>query len=97
MNNRSMNEEQFEALWQKAEAEGYAKRLASDYPVWRARRRKVAGFAILFVAVMGAALPFLLNSQPEPHSDSYLIAYCNRENISTQYWVDMAEDLLMEM
>lgn len=97
MNDKGMNEEQFEALWQRAEAEGYAKRLASYYPEWRAHRRRVAGFTILIVAALSAATPFLLKPQLDTHNDAYLTAYCNRSGISDQYWVDMADELLLEM
>jgi hypothetical protein len=92
-----INEEQFEALWQRAEADGYAKRLASEYPSWRAHRRRMAGFAILFVAVAGTAIPFLKNPKMEPDNKNYLMAYCNRDDISAQYWVDMADELLIGM
>ena len=52
------------------------------------------GIAAL-VLVVGASLPLLpTGSQPQTKHEGYTMAYCNRANISDQYWVDMADELL---
>ena len=92
-----MDEERFEEIWEMAEAERYGQRLAAEYPAWRARRNRVAGLAVLAIAAVGFALPLLQNSsQLTTQHDGYTVAYCNQPDIADQYWVDMANTLLME-
>ena len=50
-----MNEQEFERLWQAAEAENYAQQLRDEYPRWQARRRRNMGVAALLI-VGGTAL-----------------------------------------
>ncbi|MBP5546858.1 MAG: hypothetical protein J6X59_06250 [Bacteroidales bacterium] len=83
------------------EAERYANSLASEYPAWRARRRRNMGIAALTLVVVGATLPLMLalplmltGTNQLPQHDSYTVAYCNRANMTDQYWVDMADELL---
>lgn len=88
-----VNEEQFEQLWEKAGAERYASMLAAEYPAWRVRRRRTMGVAAAVLLVAGMALPMLQNRNGL--SDSYLMAYCNRNDVDTEYWVNMADELLL--
>lgn len=93
-----MNEERFEELWERAQVEKYAEDLTAEYPAWRARRRRNMGIAALTLVVVGATLPLLLTgtgTNQLPQHDSYSFAYCNRADIADQYWVDMADELLM--
>ena len=95
-----MTEEEFDALWQRAEAAPHTARLMEEYPVWRRNRRRNLGVAaslVAVVAVVAVALPLLTHQQPTIHNDSYTVAYCNRPDMTNQYWVDMADALLMEV
>ena len=49
------------------------------------------------MAVTAVALPLLTRPQPTVNDDSYTVAYCNRPDMANQYWVDMADALLMEV
>ena len=92
-----MNEEQFDRLWSEAEAEGLGRRLATEYPAWRQRQRRVGGVVAMLLVTVGLAVPMLTGGGPAIESpDGYAAAYCNRADISDQYWVDMASDLLLE-
>lgn len=90
-----MTNEEFDKLWEQAESEHYAAEMAAEYPVWRARRRRNIGIAALTL-VVGASLP-LLQTRAQPGHDNYTVAYCNHTDITDQYWVDMADKLLMEV
>jgi hypothetical protein len=88
-----MNEQRFEELWDRAEAENYAKKLASEYPTWRTSRRRtmgmVAGVALLIVV----AIPTLM---PQKAVDTvYAKVYCNRTGMDDQHWIDLADELLL--
>ncbi len=88
-----INEEQFEQLWEKAGAEPYATKLAAEYPAWRVRRRRTMGIAAAVLLVVGISLPMLQNNNGL--SDNYLMAYCNQSDVDTEYWVNMADELLL--
>ena len=92
-----MTEEEFDALWQRAEAAPHTARLMEEYPVWRRQRRRNLGVAASLVAVAAVALPLLSGPQASTNDDSYSVAYCNRPEMADQYWVDMANALLMEV
>ncbi len=92
-----MDNAKFDELWQRAEAERYAAQLSSGYGPWRQGVRRKAGIAIMLVAVVAVSLPMLINrSSATVTDDSYIMAYCNRNDINEQYWVDMADALLMD-
>lgn len=88
-----INEEQFEQLWEKAGAEPYATKLAAEYPAWRVRRRRTMGIAAAVLLVVGISLPMLQNNNGL--GDNYLMAYCNQSDVDTEYWVNMADELLL--
>lgn len=92
-----MTEQEFDALWQRAEATPHTTRLLEEYPAWRRQRRRTLGVAASLVAVTAVALPLLTRPQPTMNDDSYTVAYCNRPDMANQYWVDMADALLMEV
>lgn len=60
-----MNEQEFERLWQAAEAENYAQQLRDEYPRWQARRRRNMGVAASLIVAVGIALPLLHRPQTE--------------------------------
>lgn len=91
-----MTEQEFDALWQRAEAAPHTSRLLEEYPVWRRQRRRTLGVAASLVAVVAVALPLLTRPQHSMSNDNYTVAYCNRPDMTNQYWVDMADALLME-
>lgn len=89
-----MNEQSFEELWGRAEAEGYASRLASEYPQWRTKRRRtmgtVAGLALAIAVAIPTLMPYTSSDNP-----SYGKVYCNRTGTPDQQWVDLADELLL--
>ena len=93
-NKRVMNEQRFEELWERAEAEGYASRLATEYPVWRTKTRRTAGMVAGWALVVAVAVPALM---PHKTMDStyYAKVYCNRTGTDYQHWVDLADELLL--
>ena len=91
-----MTEQEFDALWQRAEAAPHTARLMEEYPVWRRQRRNLR-VAVSLVAVAAVALPLLTHPKPTLNDDSYTVAYSNRPDMTNQYWVDMADALLMEV
>lgn len=91
-----MNEQRFEELWQRAEGAEHGRRLAEEYPVWRQRRRRNLGVFASLVAVVAVSLPLLTHPQTGSSDDAYMMAYCNRPDVTNQYWVEMADALLME-
>lgn len=97
MEQKLIDEESFERLWERAEAEEYVSQMTAEYPHWRARRRRNAGLAAMAVVVAGAALPMLsTGTKLMTPSKTPTVTICNQPDISNQYWVDMADALLME-
>lgn len=93
-NNRDMNEQRFEELWERAEAEGYASRLASEYPAWRTKTRRTAGMVAGLVLMGAVAVPTLMPHKTMDSTD-YAKVYCNRTGTDNQHWVDLADELLV--
>lgn len=89
-----MNEQRFEELWERAEAEGYASRLASEYPAWRTKTRRTAGMVAGLALMCAVAVPALM---PYKTMDStyYAKVYCNRTGTDNQHWIDLADELLV--
>ena len=93
MEQNKMSDNQFDALWQRAEAEGYASRLAAEYPAWRARRRRTEGSLLGMALVAAVALPLALR---EPAMHDFDRVVCNRTGIADAQWAALAADLLKE-
>lgn len=91
-----MTEQEFDSLWQRAEAEPHATRLKAEYPAWRRNRRNSLGVAAMLVAVVAVALPLMTNQVPSMTRDGLSATYSNRPDLARQYWVDLADALLME-
>lgn len=85
-----MDDKRFDALWQRAEAESYASRLAAEYPAWRTRRRRTAGIMSAMVLAIAVAAPLVYHPRPSVH------IYCNNPAINDNHWTEMADALLME-
>ena len=94
--NIMMTEQEFDALWQRAEATPHTTRLLEEYPAWRRQRRRNLGVAASLVAVTAVVLPLLTHPLTVTDNDSYTVAYSNRPEVGNQYWVEMADALLME-
>ncbi|MBQ9474535.1 MAG: hypothetical protein IJU81_09030 [Bacteroidales bacterium] len=90
-----MSEQEFDALWQRAEAAPHTARLLAEYPAWRRNRSRTLVAASLITGV-AIVISLLNNQQYRATDDNYTVAYCNQPDIADQYWVDMANTLLME-
>lgn len=93
MNPRHLTDEQFDALWQRAESDGHAARLAAQYPAWRTRRRRTTGIVASATVLLLVASPFAMNSL---RSSQHEKVYCNRSGISDRQWTDLAAAMLLE-
>ncbi len=89
-----MNEQRFEELWGLAEAEGYATKLAAEYPVWRNKKRRTMGMVAGLALVIAVATPAMIpnNTMGEAY---YSKVYCNRTGTTDQHWVGLADELLI--
>ncbi len=88
-----MKENRFEELWQKAEAQGYGRRLAAEFPDWQNRRRNTRLAAAAIVAVVAIATLLTTLLRPSPDYDK---VYCNRAGTPQEQWVALASEMLME-
>lgn len=87
-----MTEQEFEALWQRAEAAPHAERLTQEYGPWLRRRRRTAG-TLAAVAVMAlAAVPLIDYSMAA--DKRYDGVVCNRSGIADSHWADVAGHIL---
>lgn len=87
-----MTEEKFDALWQRAEAESHAERLAAGYPAWRQRQRRMTGIAAAVLVAAAVATPLLSPSA----ENEFEHVYCNRTGTADAQWAAVAADLLAE-
>lgn len=87
---RTMTNEEFDQLWQRAEAESYAKRLSQEYPAWRAKQRRNSGLAVVVAAIIAVAIPVF-----ESHHSGYGKVYCNRSDVTDAQWVSLTSEILM--
>ncbi|MCR5064270.1 MAG: sigma-70 region 4 domain-containing protein [Bacteroidales bacterium] len=90
---KTLTNEEFDSLWQRAEVEGYASQLSKEYPAWRTRQRRITGMAsvTLVAAMIAVAVPML----PAGHS-GYGKVYSNREGIAETQWVNLASEMLLD-
>ena len=89
-----MDEERFERLWERAEAEEYAMKLTEEYPAWRMRRRRTAGIVAGRALVLAVALPLVYTPLPSSKGNEMAV-YCNNSDIEESHWTEMADALLM--
>ena len=50
-----MTENEFDVLWKRAEAEGYGRRLAAEYPAWRQRQRRNISIVAALLIIVGTS------------------------------------------
>lgn len=91
-----MTENEFDELWQRAEAESYGQRLAAEYPAWQRKQRRIATVvtSLVLVVTVAVSLHTLLQRQPQPQN--YEKVYCNRVGTADAQWVSLAAEMLME-
>lgn len=92
-----MTEQEFENLWQRAEALPHADGLMEEYPSWQRNRRNRLWVTASLVVATAVALPLLTHPRFSSSDDAYIAAYCNRSDIADQYWVNMADELLRDV
>ena len=88
----SINEQEFEHLWEQAATQQAVSDMAAGYPACRRRRqqrRSVLG--IVAVCLIGGTVLFNFNSDNRRYDN---IA-CNRTDISNEYWLQVADDMLI--
>ena len=51
-----MTENEFDELWQRAEAEGYGQRLAAEYPAWQRKQKRIATVVTSLVLLVAVAV-----------------------------------------
>jgi hypothetical protein len=89
-----MTENEFDVLWQRAEAEGYSQRLAAEYPAWRQKQRRTLGMVAALLIVVTVAFTVFTTQQRQLRN--YEKVYCNRVGTSDAQWADLAAEMLME-
>ena len=89
-----MTENEFDVLWQRAEAEGYSQRLAAEYPVWRQKQRRT--LSIVAALLIIATVTVTLFTLPLRQSQNYEKVYCNRAGTTDAQWAALAAEMLME-
>lgn len=85
-----MTNEDFDRLWERAEAGSHAARLAEEYPAWRTARRRNTGIVAGMALAVAVSLPLVNKIQPSEH------IYCNNSAYSDSHWTEMADALLLE-
>ncbi len=90
-----MTENEFDELWQRAEAEGYGQRLAAEYPEWRQKQRRIKGVVLASVVAVAISLPLLKTVYQQPGDFENI--YCNRVGTTDAQWVSLASEMLMEI
>ena len=89
-----MTDQEFDNLWQEAEASCIAHKLAQEYPVWVHRRKRImlGTVATLIVGTfIYVAIPLFT---PAPHDD-YLAVVCNRNTHNEAQWAQLAAEMLI--
>ena len=89
-----MTENQFDELWQRAEAEGYSQRLAAEYPAWRRKQTRIITVVTSLVLVVAVAFSILTLQQRQLRG--YEKVYCNRVGTTDVQWASLAAEMLME-
>lgn len=86
-----MTDNEFERLWQRAEATPHAEKLAEGYDGWRARNRRALAMTVAMAVMVAAAVPLFA---PQHGNGSQV--FCNRDGIAETHWTTLAADMLME-
>lgn len=89
-----MTENEFDVLWQRAEAEGYSRRLAAEYPVWRQKQRRTLSVVAALLIVV--TVTFSVFTIQQRQLRNYEKVYCNRTGTTDAQWADLAAQMLME-
>ncbi len=89
-----MTENEFDVLWQRAEAEGYGRRLAAEYPAWRQRQRRTLGVVAALLIVATVAFTVITTQQRQLRN--YEKVYCNRVGTPDAQWAALAAEMLLE-
>lgn len=89
-----MTENEFDVLWQRAEAERYSQRLAAEYPVWRQKQRRTLSVVAALLVVVTVAVTLFAPQLRQPRN--YEKVYCNSVGIPDAQWADLAAEMLME-
>ena len=89
-----MTENEFDELWQRAEAESYGQRLAAEYPAWRRKQTRIITVVTSLVLVVAVAVSVFTIQQHQPRN--YEKVYCNRVGTSDAQWASLAAEMLME-
>ena len=92
-----MNREQFDEIWEMASVERQARKMAAGYTAWRTRQRRRAAMAAMLLILIGLAIPLSrISKGGQGENADYITAYCNKNDIADQYWIDLAQDMLLE-
>ena len=89
-----MTENEFDVLWQRAEAEGYSRRLAAEYPVWRQKQRRTLSVVAALLIVV--TVTFSVFTIQQRQFRNYEKVYCNRTGTTDAQWASLAAEMLME-
>ena len=89
-----MTENEFDVLWQRAEAEGYSRRLAAEYPVWRQKQRRTLSVVAALLIVV--TVTFSVFTIQQLQLRNYEKVYCNRTGTTDAQWASLAAEMLME-
>ncbi|MBR4913369.1 MAG: hypothetical protein IKZ54_11090 [Bacteroidales bacterium] len=89
-----MTENQFDELWQRAEAENYSQLLAKEYPAWRRKQNRIATVVTSLVVVLAVAVSLFTIQQRQIRT--YEKVYCNRVGTADAQWATLAAEMLME-
>lgn len=89
-----MTENEFGELWRRAEAAGYGRQLAAEYPAWRQRQRRVVSVVSALLVVLTVAVS--LFTVQFRQSRNYEKVYCNHVGTSDVEWANLAAEMLKE-
>ncbi len=85
-----MTEQQFEELWQRAEAMPHAGRLTKELAAWKRRRQRTALTLGAALALAAAAVLWTKPAVPEGFEG----VYCNRTGMADIHWANVAANIL---
>lgn len=89
-----MTENEFDKLWQRAEAESYSRQLAMEYPAWRQKQRRIFSVVAALLIVVTTTVVLFTTQLRQPRN--YEKVYCNRVGTTDVQWANLAAEMLME-